>query len=465
MPKNITPLTIYRYLPKTNCEMCDQKTCMAFASSLIDRKVKIAQCPPILESKYAKEKQELEELLRPAVREVLIGTEEKGVVVGGEEVLRRHELTYYNKTALAIDISDSLPAEKISERANAVANVSFERIGEVLKLDLIAVRCSSGDPKRFAEAARLCAESGMPLILCTLDPKEAEAALAEVGSGRPLLYSAGEDNWEEMSSLAAKHTCPLVVSGNSLDELADLVTKVRGVGVTDIVLDPGTRPYSASLGASLDSFTKLRVSAIEGGQEVVGYPSIGIPAAVWLDEGGGAENSLKEALLASALIARYADVLILKTMRPWAHLVVMTFRQNIYTDPRRPVAVESGLKELGSPGRSSPLLLTTNFALTFYTVEADIQAAKVDCYLLVADTEGIGVQSSVAGGQLDPSKVAEELEKSGVKDKIDHKTMIIPGMAARLRGDIEDSTGFEVMVGPRDSSGIPSFLEKNWGKE
>jgi len=438
---------------------------MAFASSLIDRKVKVADCPPLLEAKYDGLRRELEDLLRPPVRQVLIGTEDKGVLVGGQEVVRRHELTYYNRTALAVEVADELTPEQISERARAIASVRFERVGEVLTLDLIAVRCASGDPERFAKSAKLCAASGKPLILCSLNPKELEAALEEVGPNRPLLYAAAEENWEQMASLATKHRCPLAVSSGSLDGLVRIISKVRSAGVTDIVLDPGTYPYSAGLGSTIQDFAKLRIAAIEGEQEIVGYPLMGVPASVWMDEGDEAEKSLREAMLASALIGRYADLLVLKTMEPWAHLAVLTLRQNIYTDPRRPVAVEPGLKEYGAPDRSAPLLLTTNFALTFYTVESDIQAANLSCRLLVVDTEGIGVQSSVAGGQLDAKKVADAIQKYDVKSKIDHKTLIIPGMAARLRGDIEDATGFDVLVGPLDSSSIPSFLEKKWKKQ
>lgn len=462
MAKNMTPLTVYRYLPKTNCGECDQKTCMAFASALIDRKVKVFDCPPLLEAKFEKDRIQLEDLLRPPVREVRIGTDERGVIIGGEEVLRRHELTYFNETALAVEISDELPLEEVSKKAKAIAEESFERVGQVLKLNLVAVRCASGDPKRFAEAAKACSEAGLPLILCALSAAELQAALEEVGSGRPLIYSAAEENWGEVASLALKYECPLVVSAETPEELGDLACRVRFTGVSELVLDPGTHPYSAGLGKTFDNFTKLRVGAIAGDQEMVGYPLLGIPAAVWMDEGEEAENSLREAMLTSALIGRYADILIMRTTRPWAHLVTMTLRQNLYTDPRKPVAVEPGLREYGDPGPSSPLLLTTNFALTFYTVESDIQASGIQCYLLVVDTEGIGVQSSVAGGQLDPAKVATALDESGIREKIGHKTLIVPGMAARLRGDIEDATGFEVLVGPRDSSSLPGFLEKNW---
>jgi len=240
---------------------------------------------------------------------------------------------------------------------------------------------------------------------------------------------------------------------------------VRSAGVTNIVLDPGTYPYSAGVGSTIRNFTKLRIAAIENGQEIVGYPLMGVPAVVWMEGGDEAERSLREVMLTSALIGRYADLLLLKTMEPWAHLAVLTLRQNLYTDPRKPVAAEPGLKEYGSPDRASPLLLTTNFALTFYTVESDIQIANLSCYLLVVDTGGIGVQSSVAGGQLDASKVASAIEKYGVKGRIDHRTLIIPGMAARLKGDIEDATGFEVLVGPPDSSSIQTFLEKKWKRQ
>jgi acetyl-CoA decarbonylase/synthase complex subunit gamma len=199
--------------------------------------------------------------------------------------------------------------------------------------------------------------------------------------------------------------------------------------------------------------------------ELFSYPLIATPIVTWMNQEDVDEiKTWKEAYIAAMLINRYADIMVMHTTQGWVHLPNTILRENLYTDPRKPVAVESGLKVFGEPDEKSPVFVTTNFALTYYTVAADIEAAKIDCYLIVIDTEGISVESSVAGRQLTADKIAEAFKESKVEERVKHKKLIIPGRAARLKGETEEIIGWDILVGPIDSSGIPKYVQNEWSK-
>jgi acetyl-CoA decarbonylase/synthase complex subunit gamma len=207
----------------------------------------------------------------------------------------------------------------------------------------------------------------------------------------------------------------------------------------------------------------IRRAVFKRGDELLGFPVIGIPMTAWLEKADVPEvNMWNEAYLASILIDRYADALIVHSTEGWVLLPTTILRQNIYTDPRKPVAVEAGLKTFGQPDENSPVLMTTNFALTYYTVASDMESAGLSCYLMVVDTEGLAVDSSVAGRKLTSEKIAETIKTLKVEERVKHRKLIIPGKAARLSGEIQELSGWEVLVGPRDSSEIPKFLQDRW---
>jgi len=439
---------------------------MAFAIKLLEKSQELAKCVELEDPKYREQKQKLIALLAPPISAVMIGAGERAITIGGEEVMYRHELTYYRPTAIAITVDDMMPREELLKRVKAVEGFQIVRVGQNLKLDMIAVRCTSNDPTKFSNTvSEVLKHSKLPLILCSYDPKILEAGLSAAKAHRPLIYAATKDSWKQMGELALKYNCPVVISApNDLTLLRSLANSLTGMGLSDIVLDPGTFP-DAGLDETINNFTMIRRAAIENRDKLLGFPIIGIPATAWIKPEVSSElTKMKEAYIASALLVRYASILIMETLDSWALLPVLTLRQNIYTDPRKPVAVEPGLREIGKPNENAPVLLTSNFAITYYTVANDIESANIDCYLLVADTEGLSVQTSVAGKKLTGDKVAELINKTGIEGKVKHKKLIVPGHASRLKGDIEESTGWTVLVGPIDSSGIPKFLEERWKK-
>ena len=463
--KELSPIDVYKLLPKTNCKECGEKNCMAFATKLVGRDASLENCPPLLTKEHKKAYKQLMELLKPAIKEVVIGVGERAVKIGGKLVMYRHELTYFNPTAFAVDVTDEMSEEEILDKTKRVEQFKFGYIGQTLKLDMIAVRSTSNDPDKFKATVRKVAENtNLPLILCSLNSNVLEAGLKVVSKCRPLLYAATKQNWKEMAELALIYNCPLTVfAPNNLKLLKSLTKTLLEYGVEDLVLDPGTFP-SDGLANTLNNFTMIRRAACKRGDELLGFPLIGVPMVAWMERGKAPEEIAKwrEAYLAAMLIVRFADIIIMHNVDGWSLLPTVILRQNIYTDPRKPVAVEPGLKVFGAPDENSPVMFTTNFALTYYTVASDIESAKVNAYLLVVDTEGIAVDSAVAGRKLTAEKVATAIRASGIENKVMHRKLIIPGKAARLSGEIEELSGWQVLVGPKDSSDIPKFLQEKW---
>jgi acetyl-CoA decarbonylase/synthase complex subunit gamma len=463
--KELSPIDVYKLLPKTNCKECGEKNCMAFATKLVGRDASLEKCPPLLTKEHKKAYKQLMELLKPAIKEVVIGVGERAVKIGGKLVMYRHELTYFNPTAFAVDVTDELSEEEILDKTKRVEQFKFGYIGQTLKLDMIAVRSTSNDPDKFRATVRKVAENtNLPLILCSLNSNVLEAGLKVVSKCRPLLYAATKQNWKEMAELALIYNCPLTVfAPNNLKLLKSLTKTLLEYGVEDLVLDPCTFP-SDGLANTLNNFTMIRRAACKRGDELLGFPLIGVPMVAWMERGKAPEEIAKwrEAYLAAMLIVRFADIIIMHNVDGWSLLPTVILRQNIYTDPRKPVAVEPGLKVFGAPDENSPVMFTTNFALTYYTVASDIESAKVKAYLLVVDTEGIAVDSAVAGRKLTAEKVATAIRASGIENKVMHRKLIIPGKAARLSGEIEELSGWQVLVGPKDSSDIPKFIQEKW---
>jgi len=463
--KELSPIDVYKLLPKTNCKECGEKNCMAFATKLVSRETSLENCPPLLTKEHMKAYKQLMELLKPAIKEVVIGVGERAVKIGGKLVMYRHELAYFNPTAFAVDVTDEMSEEEILDKTKRVEQFKFGYIGQTLKLDMIAVRSTSNDPDKFKATVRKVAENtNLPLILCSLNSNVLEAGLKVVSKCRPLLYAATKQNWKEIAELALIYNCPLTVfAPNNLKLLKSLTKTLLEYGVEDLLLDPGTFP-SDGLANTLNNFTMIRRAACKRGDELLGFPLIGVPMVAWMERGKAPEEIAKwrEAYLAAMLIVRFADIIIMHNVDGWSLLPTVILRQNIYTDPRKPVAVEPGLKVFGAPDENSPVMFTTNFALTYYTVASDIESAKVKAYLLVVDTEGIAVDSAVAGRKLTAEKVAAAIRASGIENKVMHRKLIIPGKAARLSGEIEELSGWQVLVGPKDSSDIPKFLQEKW---
>lgn len=467
--KAVSPIRVYKLLPRTNCKECGEENCMAFAVKLVNMETKLEKCTPLLrESKYRDNYEKLKEILSPLVKEIEVRSEKNTVKIGGEYVMHRHELTYINPTPIAIDVDDTMTKEELAKRIDIAENFKYDYLGRSLTLDLIAVRCVTNDPEEFKKTVNFVAKNtNLPLILCSLNPKVIESGLSVIPDHRPLIYAVTKDNWQRMLEIARKYKVPVVVfSPGDLNMLISLTKTLLDNEVNDIALDPGTFIGKRGLRYTISAFTTLRWKACNEDYRLAGFPLVGTPITAWKTiKGDHLTKAWWEAITAAMLMVRYADLLIMHSIEGWSLLPLVILRFNIYTDPRKPVSVEPRLKIIGNPNEMSPVMVTGNFALTYHLVTGDIESGKVDCYLLVIDTEGLSVESAVPGRKFLPDKITELIKSSGIEKIVKHRILIIPGKAARLAGDIEDATGWKVLVGPLDSKDIPKFISEKWNEK
>ncbi|MFZ5925416.1 MAG: acetyl-CoA decarbonylase/synthase complex subunit gamma [Bacillota bacterium] len=444
----LTGLEIYKLLPKKNCRECGPPTCLAFAMALAAGKASLDACPYVSEEARAA----LESASAPPIRLVTIGAGDAKLDVGDETVLFRHDKTFFHETGLGFELGDSEGPETLREKAREISSLEFERVGQRLRVNLIGVRSDTGDAAKFREAVAAVREAtSLPLVLMTEDPGVMKAGLDVVAKDKPLLYAATASNYEGMAELGKSTGCPVAVRGKDLSELADLSAKVAAAGCKDIVLDAGGR----TLARTLADLTQIRRLAIKKKFRPFGYPAMAFVAS---------EDPELQIAEAGVYIAKYAAIVMMRSFQRWQVLPLVTLRQNIYTDPQKPIQVEAKLYSIGGEaGPDSPLYVTSNFSLTFFTVQGDIEASRVPSHLLVIDTEGTSVLTAWAAGKFTAEKIADALASSGVSDKVRHRKVILPGYVAAMSGKLEEKSGWEVMVGPRESSGIPSFVKTRWG--
>jgi acetyl-CoA decarbonylase/synthase complex subunit gamma len=443
MAKKLTGIEIYKLLPRTNCGDCGFPTCMAFAMQVAAKKAPLDQCPHVSEEAKAA----LGEAQAPPMRTVTIGAGEHAWSVGGETVLFRHEEKFHRPCALAVRLGDDLPPGELQGKVKEASSLRFVRIGQEIGVNLIALEHRGGD---FPTAATAAGEAtDLPLLLMCEDPEAMGKALESCGEGRPLIYAATPENLPAMGELAKEHSCPLAVRGTGLEELAQLTESLKGMGVEDLVLDPGTR----GLLPTLTELVRLRRLALEKTFRPLGYPTLALAEA---------EDSFDVLAQGVAFVCKYASVVVLPPLGPELALPILTARQNIYTDPQVPNAIEAKLYEVGSPGPDSPVLVTTNFALTYFTVEGEVERSKVPAYIAVVDTEGLGVLNAYADDRLTAEKIIKTVKEYGVMERVNHNKLIIPGLVAVLRMEIQEESGWEVIVGPEDAAGIPAFLRNEW---
>lgn len=441
----LTGLDIYKLLPKTNCKECGYPTCLAFAMKLAAKQAELAACPHVTEEAKA----QLAAAAAPPIRLVTVGRSERKVEVGNETVLFRHDKTFFHPPGLMVRLKDTQPIDMIEKRAREVADYSVEYVGLELRLDGIAVENASGEASTFASAVERVKETGLPLVLISPDPGAMEAALAKSDGTSPLIYAADEGNWEAMSELAKRHQAPLAVRASGLETLVELVEKVRGAGVEDLVLDPGCRGFNDSL----VTFTHIRRLALQKNFRPLGFPLIAFP-------GEGANSPEEEAVLAAQHIAKYAGFVVMDNFDPALAYPLLTLRQNIYTDPREPIQVTPGIYEFGKPAPHSPLLITTNFSITYFSVANEVEGSGIPSWLLVADSEGLSVLTGWAAGKFDADKIAKTVKTTGIEEKVTHRKLTIPGAVAVLSGELEDELpGWEILVGPREAVDIPAYLK------
>jgi len=446
----LSGIQIYKYLPKTNCKECGFPTCLAFAMKLAASQVELASCPYVSDEA----KQALEAASKPPIRLVTIGSGDKKIEVGNETVMFRHEKTFVHPAALVVRIKDTASADEVAKTVDEVSNYSVDRVGMTFGLDGLAIDNASGDAATFASCVEaVSSKTELPLILMAADAASISAALDKVGDSKPAIYAATKDNIDEMIELAKKCVCPLVVrSSDGLGELAELTTKASKAGIADLILDPGVRGFNDTL----VTLTQIRRLALAKRFEPLGYPVITFP-------GEGASSADEEAVLAAQHVAKYGSIVVIDNFSPAMALALITLRLNIYTDPQKPIQMKPGLYQIGEPKETSPLCITTNFSLTYFSIAGELESAGWASWLLVCDTEGLSVLTAWSAGKFDAEKIAKAVKGENAMEKVSHRNVILPGGVAVLRGELEEELpDWKIMVGPREAMAIGSYLKENW---
>lgn len=439
----MTGLQIFKLLPKTNCGECGVPTCMAFAMKLAAKNAELAACP------YASEEaiKTIGAASKPPIRLVKIGPPENEVLIGNETVMFRHDKTFVHPTAVAIAFADNDPISELGHQIAEVRDYCLERVGEQLRVNLVLVDNFSEEVKPFVNLVKTAAGStGLGLILRSTNLEALEAGLKELEGKRPLIHAATPANADAIAALALKYNAPLVARAATLDELIALTTKLASLGVKEIVLDlPADNPA-----ATLQYNTLIRKAALKNSFEPLGYPIINFV------------NELDNASVvadASTFLCKYGSIVVLDRMKLELLLPLMMLRQNIYTDPQKPIQVDPKVYPIGETGKDSPVLVTTNFSLTYFLVSGEIENSGIPANLLVVDTEGMSVLTGWAAGKFSGEKVANAVKASGLGEQGKHR-IIIPGYVAQISGEIEEGLpGWEVLVGPGEASDLGSFMK------
>ncbi len=443
----LTGIQIFKLLPKTNCKECGVPTCLAFAMNLASGKAELDACPYVSDES----REILAEASAPPIRPLTVGYGDTALKMGGETVLFRHEKTFVSPPGLAAMITDDTEPAVIEEKCRRYMAYQYERVGLNLRPELIALKATNGDGARFAAAAKIIKEkSDLSMVLLSEDPAVMKAALDVVGDTNPLIYSATESNLADMGNLALEAGVPIAVKAENIAGLLPMVDKLTGMGIKDIVLDSGARTVKQSFEDSI----AIRRAALIKQNRTLGFPTITFPCEM-------TDNLAMQTTIAAGLIAKYAGMVVLSDFEGSSVFPLLLERLNIFTDPQRPMTQSQGIYEINGPDENSPVLVTSNFSLTYFIVAGEIEASRVPTWLAVMDTEGLSVLTAWAAGKFAGDSVGMFIKKSGLSDKIKHSNLVIPGYAAAILGDLEEELpGWNVTIGPREAAHIPKFLKE-----
>jgi len=444
----LTGIEIFKLLPKTNCGDCDIPTCLAFAMSIAAGKTELDKCPHLSDEARSY----LEEASAPPIRMVEIGTGERAVKTGGETVMFRHEKRFENPPPIAFSISDMMDDKTINDQIERFKTLRYERAGSQLKAEMIVIVFNSQDSKKYLSLVKNALENtDAALMLACHEPDVLEQALQLSGHTRPLIYGADSNNIDTMLELAKKFSCPLCIKGANLEEVMTLAERATTVGFKDLVMDSGAK----TIKQAFNDQVSIRRSALINKNRLLGFPTIVFPGEM-------TDDPLKETLYASILIAKYASLIVLNETRPETLFPLLVERMNIFTDPQRPLATKEGIYEIGKPDENSPVLITSNFSLTYFLLTGEIETSRVPSYLLVKDTEGLSIMTAWAAGKFSADNISEFVKKCGIEEKVAHRKLIIPGYvgfeSSGLGCELEE---WEILIGPREAAHLPAYL-KNW---
>jgi acetyl-CoA decarbonylase/synthase complex subunit gamma len=440
-------MEIYKMLPKKNCKECGFPTCLAFAMKLAQGGTQAEKCPYM--SDEAKNK--LAEATAPPMKTVKFGAGERVYTLGGETVLFRHEKTFVNRPRFAVLFTDKMDEEEVAKKIEHIKSINYTRINEEMYVEVVAFRCETGDRDKFlALIKKVTGECSkvVPMII-TDSPDIASAAAAEFADLGPLLFGADEQNYEPMVNIAKQHNLLLGVSAPGQEKLYELVQKIQNTGYRELLLDAGSR----NLKAAFDDMVNIRRTALLSGDRTFGYPAVAFVCDM-------ARDKMMQLAMASLFIEKYASIIVLSDIDYSIALPMFALRQNIYTDPQRPMRIEQGVYKVGPADETSPLLVTVDFALTYFIVSGEVERSKVPSWILIPDAGGYSVLTAWASGKFNGKSIAKAVKDFEVENRLKTRELIIPGKVAVLKSDIEDALpGWKVIVGTEEAAALPRFLK------
>ena len=442
----LSGIQIFKMTPKKNCKECGCPTCMAFSMKVAQGAMDISQCPHMSEDALA----QLSEATAPPMKTVKIGAGENEFSLGGETVLFRHEKTYVSKTRYAVSLCSCMDDAAIDAKLAEIPKVAYERIGERMFAELVYVNYAADtDKDRYVEIVKKAAALNRTLILGCKDVELAKAALEVCKEAKPVLNGADASNYAEMSAVATEAGVVLGVTGKDLNELYDTVAALEKAGNKNLILDVGT----ASIKEAYGNAVQIRRAAVKDQDRTFGYPTLVNVAAL-----AHGDRVMQQALL-SMFTMKYGSIVVVETLDYAEALPLFGLRQNVFTDPQKPMKVEPGIYALNGADENSLCLTTVDFALTYFVVSGELERSGVPCNLIISDAGGLSVLTAWAAGKLSSTSVAKYIQEN-VEDKVKCRKLVIPGKVAVLKGDLEAKLpGWEIIVAPLEAVQLVKFLK------
>ena len=439
-------LDIFKLSPKKNCKECGCPTCMAFSMKVAQGAVDIAACPYFAPEALAK----LSAATEPPMKTIKVGAGDAELSLGGETVLFRHEKTFVSRTRYAMSLCTCMDDETVAQKLEDIKKVDYERIGERMFVEMVYVNYSADGKQDYVELVKKAAETGRILILDCKDAEIAKAALEVCKDGKPILNGADASNYEAMNAVATAAGVVLGVSGADLSEIHDTVEKLEGLGNKNLVIDV----TGADVKETFKNAVQIRKAAIKDGDRTFGYPSIVNLHKI------AAGDLHKQAALLSLFTMKYGSVIVAEHIGYAEALPLYGLRQNLFTDPQKPMKVEPGVYPLNGADENSVCLTTVDFALTYFLVSGELERSGVPVNLIINDAGGLSVLTSWAAGKFSSSSIAKFFQEQDIEGKIKSRKLIIPGKVAVLKGELEAKMpGWEIIIAPNEAVQLVKFIK------
>ena len=436
-------LDIFKLSPKKNCKECGSPTCMAFCMKVAQGAVALDKCPYFSEEAKAK----LSEATAPPMKTITVGNDIK---LGGETVLFRHEKTLVNRNRFAVPVCTCMDEAAADQKLADIQKVDYERIGEREYIEFVMVRCEKDSAGKWEDLVRKAAATGRTLILNCTCPECAKKALAICKDGKPILNGATPENYEEMSAIATEAGVTLGVHADSLSELHDLIAKLEAAGNKNLIIDVTGKTVKETFANTV----LVRRTALKDGDRTFGYPSI-----VDLAKLAAGDEHLETAL-AAVFTLKYGSIIVMERLGYAEALPLYGLRQNVFTDPQKPMKVAPGIYPMNGATPDDPCMLTVDFALTYFLVSGEIERSNVPVNLLITDASGMSVLTAWAAGKFSSSSIKKFFDEFELDKKINNRTLVIPGKVAVMKGEIQDKLpDWNVVVGTREAVEIVKFLK------